>query len=133
MLRTRGLKATPRRVLILRTLEKAKRPLPVEALRVLLKGSVNEVTIYRALEALEQEGIVMRISLRNARGYYELTPLGSAHHHHLVCNRCGDIEDVEVPEPKDLEKTILAQSKNFKEITSHSLEFFGKCRACVRA
>jgi len=131
LLRVRGLKATSRRVLLLKTLQETTRPLSVEAMRVLLKDNMNEVTVYRALEVLVEKGIAVRISLSNLREYYELAPLGGRHHHHLVCNGCGEVEDVDVPEPKGFEKSVLRQSKHFVQITSHSLEFFGKCRSCL--
>lgn len=132
ILRAKKLKATPRRVLLLKALHKTQRPLSVEALRLTLGGRMNEVTIYRALDALVREGLVVRIGISNIREHYEIVPLTRAHHHHhLVCSTCGDVEDVDVPEPTDFEKNILKQSKRFKKITSHSLEFFGLCRACI--
>lgn len=131
ILRTHCLKATPRRALLLDVLHRERRPLSVESIHLRLKGRVNEVTIYRALEALVEKGVVMRIGLSNIREYYELAPLGKEHHHHLVCTGCGAIEDVHVSEPRNLEKKVLSRSRHFKEITAHTLEFFGKCGKCV--
>jgi hypothetical protein len=35
-------------------------------------------------------------------------------------------------DPKRLEKTILRSSRNFKAIHSHAMEFFGRCKSCVK-
>jgi len=120
-------------VLIFKALHAAKRPLSVETLAHILRGKADKVTIYRTLESFVQAGLVIKVSLHRDREYYELAPIGGEHHHHLVCNDCGSVEDVHVPEPKDFEKNILKQSRQFKSITSHSLEFFGICRFCEQA
>ena len=133
MIRRHGLWATPRRQLIFKALHAERVPVPVEVLAEKLKRKADMVTIYRTLRSFEEQGIAHKVNLRKDREYYELAAFDSEHHHHLVCNGCGKIEDVHVPEPKDLEKTILKQSKNFSAITSHSLEFFGKCNVCINA
>lgn len=132
LIRTKGLWATPRRMLVFKTLYNEANPLPAEVIADKLKGKADMVTVYRTLKVFAEQGIAHRVNLRADREYYELAPLGKEHHHHLVCDDCGSIEDVEVPEPKDLEKNILKQSKNFSVITSHSLEFFGRCKVCIR-
>lgn len=132
IIRTKGLWATSRRMLLFATMYGEATPLPVEALFEKLKGQMNRVTVYRILQVFEEKGIVTRVNLRRDREYYELSAFGGGHHHHLVCNGCGVVEDVDVPEPKDFEMAILKQSKKFQKITSHSLEFFGKCRSCVK-
>jgi len=133
IIRTKGLWATPRRMLVFKILHMEAIPLPVEVIAAKLKRKVDMVTVYRTLKAFKQHGIVEKVNVRKDREYYELASFGEEHHHHLVCDSCGVVEDVEVPEPKDMEKNILKQSKNFGAITSHSLEFFGKCKVCVNA
>ncbi len=132
LLRLRQVKATPRRVLLLKLLQEKHEPLAAEVIYSFLRDRLDRVTVYRTLETFEMAGIVVKVNVRGSREYYELAPAaGAEHHHHLVCSDCGEVEDVDVPEPKNFEKSILRQSKQFKEITSHSLEFFGTCRSCA--
>jgi len=53
-----------------------------------------------------------------------------SHHHHIVCEQCGALEDIENCNQVSLQKEILKHSKSFKVINSHSLEFFGICKNC---
>lgn len=89
------------------------------------KMKVDKATIYRILTGFMKLGIVKEIYLKDREARYELS--NSGHHHHLVCEQCGDIEDVALCEELLL-KEVRKQS-SFK-IKSHSLEFFGSCKNC---
>lgn len=125
-----GFKITPARLFVLNLFEKSGKPLSAEGIitkSVLEK--INNVTIYRILTSFEEAKIIRRVDLRKDSTYYELA---SCHHHHLVCNRCGDIEDVEVCIPETLSKAVVKSSKKFSSIDDHSLEFFGICKNCSK-
>ncbi len=130
-LRDRGLKATPGRLAILQILKTTGQPLSIARVAKRLSGRLDPATVYRALEALVHAGLVRRIDFQHSHTYYELIEPDN-HHHHLVCETCGKVEDVAPHEPEDLEQTVLQHSRNFTEIRSHSLEFFGICRSCVK-
>ena len=55
-----------------------------------------------------------------------------ADHHHLVCLRCGRIEDVAHCGVEAMQSAILRGSKHFTEIRQHALEFYGICKACAK-
>jgi Fur family ferric uptake transcriptional regulator len=124
-----GFKATPGRLLLLEALQKELEPLPVLEIQKKLKNKLNEVTLYRALEAFATAGLVRRVDLNHDHAHYELA-VGREHHDHVVCTDCGIIEDIEGCALVPLEKRALTQSK-FKSIYSHNLEFFGLCRSCA--
>lgn len=128
VLREAGFRATFGRVALLEALEKAKRPLTVGELAQKLRKHLDQATAYRALEAFEGKGIVRRIDLGHDHAHYELAE--GKHHHHLVCDSCGKVEDVEIAE-KDIEHAALRTARDFKSVRTHSLEFFGMCRACT--
>lgn len=86
---------------------------------------VDKATIYRILTGFMKLGIVKEIYLKDREARYELSNNG--HHHHLVCEQCGDIEDVTLCE--DLLLKEVRKQSSFK-IKSHSLEFFGSCKNC---
>lgn len=130
LLRSAGLRATPGRIALLTTLEREQKPVTVQYLEKRLRGSLNHVTLYRALEALTAAGIVMRADLGHDHAHYELLA-GRPHHHHAVCTSCGLVEDIEVPHTPSPEKDAARRTKQFAEIQRYSLEFFGTCRTCA--
>ena len=89
------------------------------------KSTIDKATVYRILTSFVELGIVKEIHLRDREVRYELSDC--KHHHHLVCESCGGIEDVELCE-EALLKEVQKQS-SFK-VKNHSLEFFGTCKRC---
>jgi Fe2+ or Zn2+ uptake regulation protein len=133
LLRESGHKATPGRLSLLQVLAKASRPLTIPEIAAAIEaagGSLNQATLYRALEALLDVDIVRRVDMQHAHAHYELTA-SAQHHHHLICKSCGHIEDVERCDIHEIEHTVLKKSKFFASIQSHSLEFFGYCKKCA--
>ena len=130
ILKGSGLRATPGRARLLDVLACERVPRTVEELRRKLDGRMNEVTLYRALEALAEKGIVERSDLRHGHAHYELAA-GRPHHHHAVCRSCGMIEDVEIPHPKEPAKEAERVARGFARIDAYALEFFGLCNRCA--
>lgn len=130
LLRDAGLRATPGRLALLAILAKEPKPVTVQTLEKRMKGALNHVTLYRALEALTEAGIVARAGLGHDHAHYELLA-GRPHHHHAVCRGCGLVEDLEVPHSEAPEKDAQRRTRSFATIDRYSLEFFGLCRSCV--
>jgi Fur family ferric uptake transcriptional regulator len=108
-------------------LKSAKHPLSVPAIVSGLSGKLDEVNVYRALEALTKAHILSRSDLRRGGAHYELA---HGHHHHVICNDCGMTEDVRECADKNLEIRVLRSAKGFATINTHALEFFGTCNSC---
>jgi Fur family ferric uptake transcriptional regulator len=89
---------------------------------------VGRASVYRALEQLEQLGLVQRIEVsRGTAGYERIDPEGH-HHHHAICRDCGRM----VPfEDHSLEQAIgaLCEKMDF-EVTEHDVVLRGHCRHC---
>lgn len=85
-LRLAGSRATPGRLALLSTLERARCPLTVGELEARLPA-LNEATLYRAAEALAAAGLLRRGMRQDGTAQYEYA--GRPHHHHLVCTDCG--------------------------------------------
>jgi Fur family ferric uptake transcriptional regulator len=94
------------------------------------KERVDSVTLYRSLETLMEKSLVRPVDLRHGHTDYELVQEGK-HHHHIVCEKCGAIEDFEWCPDEALKNKILKNTTNFKKLTDHSLEFFGICKKCA--
>lgn len=131
MLRKCGSRATPARLLMLEALAQSKTPVSPQALIEKLDGAMDQATVYRIVAALKRAGLIRQIDLRHNHAHYELARTGE--HHHLVCTRCGRIEDVEECEVAATHAAILRRSKHFAEITQHALEFYGICKKCGAA
>jgi Fur family ferric uptake transcriptional regulator len=90
------------------------------------KLSVDKATVYRALDWFVEMGIVGKTKFQDGVTKYERVT-NDSHHHHLVCNSCGSIEDIPLNE-QALMKEVKYHSQ-FK-VLGHSLEFFGVCHMC---
>jgi Fur family ferric uptake transcriptional regulator len=120
-MRGRGYKATPQRLAVLRALATEQHQSMGELRRRC--PQVGVVTIYRTLGLLSELGIVRRMDLGDGPRY----ELAEDHHHHLICESCGDISEFEEC-PLDSERMSLVSSE-FK-VRSHSVEVYGQCAAC---
>lgn len=116
-----GYKATPQRTAVLRALAEAQHQ-SLEEIRARCPG-VGLVTVYRTLGLLGELGIARRLDLGDGARY----ELAGDHHHHMICESCGDISEFEEC-PLDLGRLPLG-SFGF-EARSHSIEVYGRCAAC---
>lgn len=129
-LRAAGLRATPGRSKILTVLAYETHPLSIERIRTRMGSTLNQVTLYRALEALADVGIVTRADMQHGHAHYELSA-GRKHHHHVVCRNCGRVEDIEATHATQPEREALRRTKGFASIDDYALEFFGTCNRCA--
>lgn len=120
-IRGRGYKATPQRLAVLATVA-AGRHQSIEGIRARCP-EVGMVTVYRTLDLLLGLGLVRRLDLGGGPRY----ELAEDHHHHLVCEGCGEITEFERC-PVDLQDLPLVGG-DF-EVRAHSLEVYGTCAAC---
>ena len=86
---------------------------------------VAESTVYRALAALEDLGVVEHVHLGHGPSTYHLT--GQAHQH-LVCRQCGRVVEVPDSEFADLSERLSA-GYGF-EIDPRHFAILGRCRHC---
>ena len=132
ILKKATLKVTPARVEVLKLLTKVKKPLAIDEIidRLKLK-TVDKVTVYRTMKKLTDSNVVREVELRHGHAHYEIND--KAHdHHHLVCVRCGRVEDFVGCNFEKASREALQQVSSFKTILQHSMELFGVCRECSR-
>ncbi len=89
---------------------------------------VGRATVYRAIEQLEDLGLIQKIDIGGDSAAYEKVDPRGHHHHHLVCNVCGKV----IPfEDDDLESAIHSIStRDDFQIESHDITLRGTCRNC---
>ena len=129
-LKRAGLKATLPRLRILDVLENSRqRHMSAEDVyRALLDQGedVGLATVYRVLTQFESAGLVMRHRFEGGQAMFELDQ--GEHHDHMVCLRCGRIEEFfdEVIEER---QAAIAARAGF-QMTDHSLYIYGICSRC---
>ena len=86
LLKKLNLRVTKQRVLILQTLNDAKKPVSYSEIKKSL--NMDKATFYRNIEKLESAGAVTKLEL-NDGWYFELF---SQKHSHFICKTCHNIE-----------------------------------------
>ncbi len=125
-------KKTPLRLLLLEVLALSAIPLSVAKLaRKTKKVGADTATIYRALNAFVEAGMVHALTVDKTKTLYEITRAKS-HVHHIVCDTCQTVESIPFC-VKSIDRQAAEYSKQFKKVHSHQLAFVGTCRKCLRA
>jgi Fur family ferric uptake transcriptional regulator len=88
---------------------------------------IGRATIFRTLEVLETLGIVERLDLPS--GEHAYVACARAHHHHVVCSRCGRASEID---DAGLRVVVgeIARRTGYR-VDEHRLELFGLCPACL--
>jgi Fur family ferric uptake transcriptional regulator len=90
---------------------------------------IGRATIFRALDLFVALGLVERIELpAGGHGYVACEP---AHHHHVVCSRCGRTADVGDLGLADVAREVGRRTGY--RIDTHRFELYGVCPACAGA
>jgi Fe2+ or Zn2+ uptake regulation protein len=93
------------------------------------RHGVGRATIFRSLDLLTELGLLERLDLPN--GEHAYVACEPAHHHHVVCERCGHTAEVE-----DCGMSAVVQEVALRTgyaVDSHRLELFGVCPGCQAA
>ncbi|MGN1209147.1 MAG: ferric iron uptake transcriptional regulator [Duodenibacillus sp.] len=133
-LKNAGLKATGPRMRILELFEDAlvngpSRHLTAEDVYKQLVAEEFDVglaTVYRVLSQFESAGLIVRRYFGNDRATYEMDD--GTHHDHIVCTRCGRVEEF-VDEEIERRQREIAQRLGF-ELEDHALSLYGICQEC---
>ena len=97
VLRSRGQRVTPQRLVIHRTLVELGRHVSAEEVLDAVEERLPNVslpTVYSTLELLGELGLVRRVGPAGGRMMFDPR---LDDHQHVVCSRCGRIEDIDAP------------------------------------
>ena len=85
-------------------------------------------SIYRTLELLDKLRLTRRVDAAEGVARYEPVGPSGEHHHHIVCDSCGEVAAFE---DSDLERAIerLASRVDYA-IDAHDVTLRGECPAC---
>lgn len=91
---------------------------------------IGLATVYRTLQLFEKLGLVHHILLDDGCMRFQIIECKEKHqHHHLVCEICWEVIDLEEDMLGVLEEKLLTE-KGFT-INDHKAQFFGICKKCA--
>ncbi len=130
-LKDAGLKITMPRLKILQILEQsvAHHLSAEDVYKALLEQGedVGLATVYRVLTQFEEADLVSRHNFEGGYSVFELSQ--GTHHDHLVCVKCGRVEEF-VDEIIEQRQKMIADRAGFK-MTDHALNIYGLCPKCL--
>jgi Fur family ferric uptake transcriptional regulator len=126
-LRRKGLKTTTQREAIVDAFLSASGHVALEDLLTNARKKhprVGLATVYRTVKLMEEAGLAASRQFSSGHTLYELAG-ARAHHDHLICEKCGFIQEFESDEIERLQ-TNAAKRLGFNVIR-HRHELFGLC------
>ena len=127
ILRNNGLKVTLPRLKVLEIFENSKkRHLTAEEVFMELLVNDSEIglaTVYRILMQFVEAGMLDKSSFDSGKAVFELNE--GHHHDHLVCVRCGKVEEF-FDEEIEARQREIAVRHGFK-LLDHAMSLYGLC------
>ena len=130
-LRERGLRVTPQRLVINRVLHRLSRHASAEEVMSAVGDHLPNVslpTVYATLELLEELGLARRVAHAGGRTLFDPR---LEDHAHLVCSRCGRVEDLDIA--VDTGAALAAAGRRGYESPRAGVVVTGVCRSCAHA
>ena len=129
--RVAGLRPTPQRTAVITALDGKERPVTAQDLHEEIRDAsgIGLATVYRTLRALAEAGTAETFSAEGGEIAYKLCEV--AHHHHLICEVCGDVTTIPSCEVEAWASAV-GRRRGF-QVTSHRADVYGVCAVCRRA
>ena len=129
VLKKQGYRLTPQRLMVVSAIENSEDHISADEVYsqvVTRYPNVNISTVYRTLELLKRLDLVTETDLGGGRVRYH--PANKGHHHHLVCQECGAMIDLDESLLEPLREALLLEH-NFIADLRH-LAIHGRCVVC---
>jgi Fe2+ or Zn2+ uptake regulation protein len=130
LLRERGLRVTSQRLLIERTLREHGGHLTAERVHELVEAAlpgVTHQTVYSTLALLADLGVARRVAAPGPSRFEAV----DRDHHHMICERCGAIEDVHARASLGA-VSRAARERGFVPVSA-GVTVLGLCARCAAA
>jgi Fe2+ or Zn2+ uptake regulation protein len=88
--------------------------------------SLSLGNVYRNLNILVEQGLIRELKMGSTYDRYDGTV---SPHYHFVCERCGEISDLDLPHNEALNDKVRALTNG--QVNYHRLEFYGACATCA--
>ena len=127
-LRSLGFRMTPQRLAIYNILQESGDHLSALEICELAQQripAIDEATVYRTLNFLTQQGIILAAHIGSGQLVYEIA---EREHHHLICRQCGSAQEID-------HQLLTRLYQEFQDRTGYCIDsmhvtFFGLCPAC---
>lgn len=123
-----GMSMTVQRRVILEELKRGNGHYTADEILTMTKKRWAEMglaTVYRNLNVLMEFGLVTSVNFGQEHCLYEIA---KGPHYHIICRRCGTIEDLKDVMIDELNVQIARLTRY--QVTDHQLEVFGLCPSC---
>jgi Fe2+ or Zn2+ uptake regulation protein len=127
-----GFRYTSGRKALIELLVRSDHPLTIDEITSSLPD-LPRSSAYRHLVDFETASVVQRITSGGDFACYELEESLTDHHHHLICETCGTVFDIESATTFEnaLGSYFADLAKNYEfTATSHRVDVFGLCGSC---
>lgn len=131
VLHERGQRVTPQRLVINRALRELNRHVTAEEVLAAVEHRLPNVslpTVYATLDLFEDLGLVRRLGVRQGAVLYDPRP---DPHDHMVCDRCGRIEDLDAG--VKLDGALFRAKRGGFTPKRAEVRINGLCADCARA
>lgn len=128
---TSNMRLTTQRQIILEELKKVTtHPTASEVFDMVRKRlpRIGLGTVYRNLELMAQNGIILKIEVGGTQKRFDAT---IDPHHHIRCTNCSCVDDIDIPVQDEINS--LASRTSDYEILGHHVEFMGLCPVCSKS
>lgn len=125
-LRNNDMKVTPQRMAIIQELQKYGH-LSIDELYEKITAkfpSISLATVYKNLNSMNDSNFTQEVKIPNQKSKFELT---KESHSHLVCTKCGKVEDIMIDTSNLLKNTCTTYTN--LEVTSLIIK--GICKDCI--
>jgi len=121
-----GLRCTPQRYAVMKFLvQQTGHPTAAEIFDAMHRMGSSRATTYNNLRDLAQAGLVREVAVEGRAARFDAKGM---RHHHFICDRCGNVEDMEW---YDVPKPALG-SLGERVLREWELIFRGICKKCAR-
>ena len=130
-LRGAGYRVTPQRLAVHRALVDLDRHAGAEEVLEAVKDELPTVslpTVYASLDALEDAGLIRRVTAARGPARFDPRP---PDHHHLVCRRCGTVDDVDAD--VGLDPALRSAARRGFAPDAAQVVVHGLCARCAKS
>ena len=130
VLKDRGIRMTPQRHAILAYLYQTDgHPSADDIYKALEENypNMSVATVYNNLKVFKEADLIQELTFGDEASRFEIN---KDIHYHVVCTRCGHIENLEYPCVTDIEG--LAEQRTGFKVNTHRVEVLGLCEKCQK-
>jgi Fe2+ or Zn2+ uptake regulation protein len=131
LLKKHDLKATFQRINILEIVDKNGH-IDIDGIYEQIKQklpTISLATVYKNILSMTQSGVLVEVPIVGKKSKYELK---KADHIHLVCTKCGDVEDKDCIDITNNALMALTSKESF-ELDTRQINLYGICKKCKQA